>query len=70
MKNELTCEKCGGTGQLFDHGMLRAKRLSRGVKAGFIAAQMGISASHLCDLEHGRRRWNAELAQKFNKSLL
>ena len=34
-----------------------------------IAERMGVAPSFLCDLELGRRYWNDELVEKFNKAL-
>jgi predicted transcriptional regulator len=34
-----------------------------------LAAQMGVSPQYLCDLEQGRREWNAALMEKYREGL-
>ena len=48
---------------------LRAQRMARGIKAAFVAEQMGISASFLSDLERDRRNWTEDNIQKFKKAI-
>lgn len=48
---------------------LASKRIENRFKASFVAWSMGISASMLCLLEKGRRRWTPELKQRFLKAI-
>lgn len=63
------CPHCGGNGVMPKADSLRTKR--KKARRGLIetAERMGISAPYLCDLEHGRRTWNMELVERFNKAL-
>lgn len=63
------CEKCGGTGIRFDFEALKLKRLRKGKSQIFVAKRMGVTTAYLCDLEHGRRDWNADLVSLFNFAL-
>jgi len=40
-------------------------RASKGIKASWVAKQMGISAPHLCLMESGKRTWSEKLEKKF-----
>lgn len=39
---------------------LRQLRLDRHLTQAFVAAKLGISINHLCNLEQGKRRWYAD----------
>ena len=34
-----------------------------------VAAEMGVTQSYLCDLEHGRKGWSKKLAEDFNAAM-
>lgn len=63
------CRKCGGTGLQIDAEQLRFKRLRKGIPLEVVARAMNITSSYLCDLEHERRDWNADLLARFEKAL-
>lgn len=67
------CEKCGGIGKVQDDKLLGlslgGKRESMGATLRSLAKIMGYSASYICDLEHGRRRWSAGLEKKYHWAL-
>lgn len=63
------CDKCGGTGQLLDPIRLKRQRRRAELSQRTMAKRMGITASYLCDLEHGRRDWNAQLDERFRAAL-
>ena len=52
-----------------DHEALKMKRLRAGKAANKVAIAMGISPQYLSDLEQGRRDWDADKLQKFEKAL-
>jgi len=64
------CPKCGGTGTIQDDKILGAQLKKKREKAGLplreVARQMGLSASYICDLEHGRRSWSADLKKRYH----
>lgn len=64
----LTCPRCGGSGVLVKNAELTARRLERDLTLTETARRMGISIQYLSDLEKGRRNWDAELVDKFNKA--
>ena len=49
----------------------RLKRLreSRGVLQAFVADKLGVSKSHLCELENGKKRWFADLVTRYESLL-
>lgn len=57
----IKCNACWGSGKALDHKRLgvnaHTRRLARGLSLKVVAASLGISESHLCLLEKGRRRW-------------
>lgn len=65
----LPCDKCDGTGQLPDDRKLgRQMRVARqrGPQSlRDVATYLGFSASYVCDLELGRRRWHPELVKNY-----
>ena len=52
-----------------DAEQLRFQRLRKGLTLEIVASRMGFSPQYLCDLEKGRREWDAELLAKFEKAL-
>ena len=58
-----TCPKCGGSGKLADPrdegAAVRRMRLAAGLTLRAVAQRAHLSAAYLCDLELGRRAWNA-----------
>jgi predicted transcriptional regulator len=70
---ERPCPKCGGHGKVFDDRVqgfiLRMEREAQGVTQKGLASQMGVSPQYLCDLEQGRREWNAALIEKYREGL-
>lgn len=64
------CENCSGTGIVqFDAEALKFKRLRKGRTLAFVAQRMKITVSYLCDLEHGRRAWSADLIKRYEAAL-
>jgi len=49
---------------------MRALRESFGKRQKEIAAAMGITSSHLSDLENGRRRWNDHLRDAYKQAAI
>jgi predicted transcriptional regulator len=49
--------------------LMRKSRMDRGLKASWVASQMGLSASYICDLEHGRRIWNKGLGDRYMQAI-
>ena len=41
------------------------RRWSMGVGLRELARRMGLSASYVCDLEHGRRAWNEDRIRRY-----
>lgn len=65
----MKCQKCGGKGSLPDPEDLRRLREKTEMVQITVAMRMKIAPSYLCELESGRRDWNAELVQRFVKAL-
>jgi len=64
-----TCPRCGGTGGLPTGESLASARKAIPVAQKVVAARMGVTASYLSDLEAGRRDWNYELVEQFERAL-
>lgn len=62
------CDKCQGTGQLSDDvemgAWFREQRSQKGVKQGELGRRLGISRTHMHDLELGRRRWTLDIERR------
>lgn len=63
------CPRCGGDGVIPKPDALRMKRKKARKGLNETARIMGISSAYLCDLEHGRRAWSADLIERFNKAI-
>ena len=50
-------------------GRMRDKRENRGLKSGWVATKMGISAGYLSDLERGNRHWRQHHIDAFLKAI-
>ena len=50
-------------------GLLESIRLSEEISQSVFAKELGISASHLCDIEKGRKVVSPERAARFAKAL-
>jgi transcriptional regulator with XRE-family HTH domain len=50
-------------------GLLESLRLSEGISQTVFAKRLGVSASHLCDIEKGRKVVSPERAARFAKIL-
>lgn len=62
------CPRCLGTGEVQDQKKIGLMmKFERGVSLRDAAACMGITASHLCRLESGKRRWTPELVEKYKE---
>lgn len=72
-KRQMNCPKCGGSGEVQcdrDTGaLMRQRRCYSGVTQKDLAKRMRVSTAYLCDLELGRRHWNNDLIDKYNKAL-
>jgi hypothetical protein len=59
-----------GNHALFSAGYaLRKRRINSGLKAAYVADQLGLSRSYFAMLETGKRRWNKELLIKYGDLL-
>jgi cytoskeletal protein RodZ len=67
------CPKCGGSGVIQDDAVLgvelRKKREGIGLTLREVSRRMKISASYLCDLEHGRRIWSPILEHNYRQAV-
>lgn len=63
------CHCCGGTGKENDAVLighkLKKRRQAAGIQQKYVALRMGVSASFLSDLEHGRRYWTQTMIDKY-----
>lgn len=63
------CPKCGGTGKIQDDKILgnslKKQRESKNLSLREVARRMKVSQSYICDLEHGRRIWSADLEKRY-----
>lgn len=70
---ETLCGVCGGRGYVLDPkaegAEWRARRKRRGESLRSLAQAIGYTASYLCDLELGRRKWNAALRDAYREAL-
>lgn len=70
---ERVCPECGGRGKVCDPvqigARLKREREAADVTGRELARRMGYSAMYLCDLEHGRRGWNAKLLAAYLDAL-
>lgn len=67
------CPQCGGSGKVCDPAQIGARmrehREAHKLSAREVARRMGFSAMYVCDLEHGRRGWSADLIEKYQEAL-
>ena len=66
--NKVACPECFGTGWKVDHrlvGQCLKKLRKRPLRD--MAASMGISASLLCLLEQGKRKWTEDVIAKYKE---
>jgi transcriptional regulator with XRE-family HTH domain len=47
----------------------RALRKSKGIKARTVSKMMGMCTSHFSEIESGRRGWNMEKVQRYERAL-
>lgn len=47
----------------------RIRRKNTGLSLRCVAKRMGISAMHLCNLEHGKRAWTQAMLDRFVDAL-
>jgi hypothetical protein len=70
---ERVCPECGGRGKVCDPvqvgARMKRERETAEVTGRELARRMGYSAMYLCDLEHGRRGWNAKLLAAYLDAL-
>lgn len=64
------CPHCGGTGEKIDFKEIAGRRKERNLTLREVSGKMGISIQYLSDLEHGRRNWDAQLLNAFNKAVV
>jgi hypothetical protein len=68
------CHCCDGTGLEADHAevgkKMRQLRRSENIGLRELAERMGISHSHLSCLEHGKRRWDPDLREKYTETVM
>lgn len=65
----IKCTHCGGTGLKIDAHALRVRRTDAGCTLLEVSKKMGISIQYLSDLERGKRNWDEELLNAFNKAV-
>lgn len=67
------CPECGGGGCVADPlaigGRMREMREKARLTLREVARRLGLSAMYICDLEHGRRGWNAERVTNYVAAL-
>lgn len=63
------CPKCGGTGKIQDDNSLgesmKKKRQKAHLTLKKVAEHMKLSVGYVCDLEHGRRIWRADIEKRY-----
>lgn len=73
MSDKRVCPKCGGSGTVLNDkkvgAFMRSLRIHAKVTGRALARRLGWSAAYLCDLELGRRAWNAEKREKYQRAL-
>jgi len=68
VKKKDQCPHCLGTGQVQDQelvGLIMRNRRKLSLRA--TARCIGVSPSHLCLLEQGKRKWTPELVRKYKQ---
>ena len=67
------CPLCGGTGRILNDAFIgkemRQLRQSKNITGRELARRLKLSAAYISDLEKGRRKWRAELQEKFKQAL-
>ncbi len=48
---------------------MRRRRIAKGMTLRDLARRLGLTASYLCDLELGRRRWTATNLARYENGL-
>jgi hypothetical protein len=66
------CRCCAGSGNEMDDAAvgdeMRGLRLRSRLSLSKLAKRLALSASYLCELEYGRRRWNQSLLERYRKA--
>lgn len=69
----VACKRCGGTGREQDDRAIgermRKKREAKDISLRDLGARLGLTASYLCDLELGRRRWSPKNIKRYTEAL-
>lgn len=69
MQPRIKCPHCDGNGTVlnpvFEGMKKRGTRERYGLTLRELARRMKITATYLCDLEHGRRRWTVDIHKRF-----
>ena len=67
------CRRCGGSGHEPDDRAIgeRMRRRRKGASRSlrWLAQRLGFTASYLCDLELGRRRWTPDKIKAYERAL-
>jgi transcriptional regulator with XRE-family HTH domain len=63
------CRLCGRKALVTDGATLRRMRLGAGVSLRRVAAEMGVSAGYLCDMQKGDRRVTPRMRSLFIAAL-
>lgn len=67
------CPLCGGSGEVHEDreigAALQKERIDSGISLRTLGGRLGLSAAYLSDLEHGKRRWNADRVSRFREGL-
>lgn len=68
-----TCPFCAGRGKVLDDRAIgqamRDKRKKAGLTGCEMAKRLGLSPTLICDLERGRRRWNAQRQRQYLEAI-
>lgn len=74
LPDSLPCPKCEGAGTLPNPAKvgpeLRLVRKQARISLRQLGAQMGLSATYIKDLEHGRKAWTASLIDRYQEAVI
>jgi len=65
----MKCKRCNGTGEEVDNKWMVHLRELADITQLECSKRMGISQQYLCDLEQGRRDWDTDKLEAFDKAI-